>query len=157
MTRNERLRFEHTALRLRAELRRAAERMAGHAHADDLVQETLLRAFVAWTRVDPQLNARAWLHTILRNTFINQYRRLQREAPLLEEPQDRDHSMDRIHSLDLRRAVSELPAPLRSALVSVDIEGLAYREAAEREGTPVGTIMSRLHRARERVAQRLAA
>ncbi|HJZ83824.1 MAG TPA: sigma-70 family RNA polymerase sigma factor [Polyangia bacterium] len=157
VTRDERLRFEHTALKLRGELRRAAERMAGGSRAEDLVQETLLRAFASWERVEPGSNPRAWMHAILRNTFINQLRRGRREIALTEEVPDRDRTLDWILALDLARALRELPEPLRQTLLAVDAYGLAYREVAARAKMPVGTVMSRLHRARRRMAAKLAA
>jgi RNA polymerase sigma-70 factor (ECF subfamily) len=139
------------------ELKRAAERLAGRGRADDLVQETLLRALVAWDRFRPGANPRPWLYTILRNTFISERRRAVRETELAVEPADHDRSGERVLSLDLTRALGELSEPLRQTLLAVDAEGMAYREAAEHTGAPIGTVMSRLHRARRRMALRLAA
>jgi RNA polymerase sigma-70 factor (ECF subfamily) len=156
MTRDQRLHFEQTALGLRAELVRAARRLAGGPRAEDLVQETLARALAAWHHVEPGSNARAWLHAILRHAFIDELRRSRRE-PLLEEPCEAAREADRSLAIDLDRAIAELPEPLRLALVAVDVEGCAYREAAARSGAPIGTVMSRLHRARRRMARRMAA
>lgn len=156
MTRDDRLRFETAARALQGELRRAARRLAGPVKADDLVQETLLRALVAWHRVEPDRNPRPWMHAILRNACADEYRRSRREELCADEPHDaRRH--DPGAAIDLRRAIDKLPANLRETLVAVDGEGLLYREAAERAGTPIGTVMSRLARARERVAELLAA
>jgi RNA polymerase sigma-70 factor (ECF subfamily) len=158
MTHDQRLGFERTARDLEGELRRAARRLAKtYAHADDLVQETLLRALAVWHRVEPGSNPRAFLHAILRNTFINDVRRRSREVESVEEPVAPDDTGNGIVRLDLLRALAELPEPLLETLLAVDLEGLAYREAAARAGTPVGTVMSRLHRARRRVAHKLAA
>lgn len=131
--------------------------MAGRGRADDLVQETLLRALQAWERVEPDSNPRAWMHAILRNTFVSELRRSQREVAFDGELCDRDRSHERVLAIDLERALAELPAVLRETLLAVDVEGLHYREAAARTQAPIGTIMSRLYRARRRVAHKLAA
>jgi len=157
VNRDDRQRFERTVASLSGELRRAARRLAGPTRADDLVQETLLRAFVAWHRVVPGTSPRGFMHTILRNTFLNERRRNLRECALASEPPDRDRTLDRILDLDLRRALSKLPDSQRGTLLAVDGEGLGYREAAVRARTPLGTVMSRLHRARARVAELLSA
>jgi RNA polymerase sigma-70 factor (ECF subfamily) len=156
MTRDDRLRFETAVRALHGELRRAARRLAGPVRADDLVQETLLRALVAWHRVEPDRNPRPWMHAILRNACADEYRRSRREELCADEPHDPKRH-DPATAIDLRRALDKLPANLRETLVAVDGEGLLYREAAERTGTPIGTVMSRLARARERVAALLAA
>ena len=156
MTRDDRLRFETTARALQGELRRAARRLAGPVRADDLVQETLLRALVAWHRVEPDRNPRPWMHAILRNACADEHRRARREELVADEPND-PRRADPTTAIDLRRALEQLPPALRETLLAVDGEGLLYREAAERTGTPIGTVMSRLARARERVAALLAA
>ena len=156
MTRDERLRFETAARALQGELRRAARRLAGPVRADDLVQETLLRALVAWHRVEPDRNPRPWMHAILRNTCADDRRRAYREELTGDEPRDpRRH--DPAAAIDLRRALEQLPPALRETLLAVDGEGLLYREAAERAGTPIGTVMSRVARARHRAQKLLAA
>jgi RNA polymerase sigma-70 factor (ECF subfamily) len=159
MTHRDQHDFEETALPLAPELRRAAERLGGRGRAEDLVQETLLRALAAWTRIRRGDNPRAFLHAILRNTFITEYRRSQRERLLGDDPPPEPFpsTLDRALSLDLRRALGELSPPLRRTLLAVDLEGLAYKEAAADAGTPIGTVMSRLHRARRQVRSRLAA
>jgi RNA polymerase sigma-70 factor (ECF subfamily) len=157
VTLEQRQHYEATVRKLHPELRRAAERLAGRHRAEDLVQETLVRALAAWQRVDPRESPRAFLHTILRNTFVSDLRRRYRECPLVSEPVDHDRSIDRVLAIDLRRALGELPEPLAQTLWAVDGQGMAYREVAASAGTPIGTVMSRLHRARRRVILKLAA
>src|SRR5947209_3701323 len=90
VTRDDHLRFERTARELRRELHRAASRLAGRSRADDLVQETLLRAFAAWRSVIPGRNPRAWMHAILRNTFYSERRTAWRESALDRDVADHD-------------------------------------------------------------------
>ncbi len=132
--------------------------------AEDLVQETLIRAFRAVDRFDGR-HPRAWLLTILRNTNVNMHRRqrpyatddwtvLEQGRPAFgarPEPNPEQVMVD--HTLDERldRAVRSLDRRFRTTLVLVDVHGLTYAEAAEAIGVPVGTVMSRLHRARNRV------
>jgi len=136
-----------------------------HADAEDLVQDTLVRAYRAIDGFDGA-HPRAWLLTILRNTQINRSRR--RRPDLLDDP---DRTFADIPSTDpgvealvvgatfdavVEEAVRSLPDRFRRAVELVDIDGLRYTEAAQVLGIPVGTIMSRLHRARRRVRDRLA-
>jgi RNA polymerase sigma-70 factor (ECF subfamily) len=156
VTRDNRLHFERTARELKGELYRAATRMAGRGGADDLVQETFLRALSSWHQLLPGASPRPWMHAILRNAFISQRRRAWRECHFEELPaQVDDRLIDRALVLDLRRALSRLPAPQKEALLLVDGEGIGYRELAARWGTPLGTVMSRVHRARARIAAML--
>src|SRR5262244_3753244 len=143
MTRDERLKFETAARALQGELRRAARRLAGPVRADDLVQETLLRALVAWHRVEPDRNPRPWMHAILRNACADEHRRARREVLTADDPRG-SREQDPATAIDLRRALEQLPPVLRETLLAVDGEGLLYREAAERGGTPIGTVMSRV-------------
>ncbi len=146
-------------------LRRVALRLTNSAaDADDLVQETVLRAYRALDRFDGR-HPRAWLLTILRNTNVN---RARKRTPDLLDDQDRALSAIRAEGYDgesgpqdeviantpdprVIEALKALPAIYRDVVFLVDIDGLAYREAAEKLGVPIGTVMSRLHRARGRV------
>jgi RNA polymerase sigma-70 factor (ECF subfamily) len=141
------------------------------AEAEDLVQETCLRALRGFHRFDPGTNCRAWLLTILRNAFLNRVRRNGREI-LDPELTSRDWEADRtavdrrdspedeffrtvLHG-DVDRALRSLPLVFREAVVLADLEGLAYREIAEVLGCPIGTVMSRLSRGRALLRQMLA-
>lgn len=140
------------------------------ADAEDLVQETLVRAFRALDTFDGKY-PRAWLLTILRNTNINLHRR--RRPDLVEDwatvtdakpafgaPTDasaEDAVVDLILNEDLEAAINSLDPRFRTVLLLVDVDSLSYAEAAETLGVPIGTIMSRLSRARERVRAHLRA
>ncbi len=128
-----------------------------HAQADDLVQETLLKA---WSNVDsftPGTNLRAWLFTILRNTFYSSHRRTSREvqdtdgifSERVAVPAPQESAID---VADFRIALEKLPEDQREALIMVGASGLSYEEAAEICGVAVGTIKSRVNRARVRLA-----
>lgn len=135
--------------------------------AEDLVQDTMLRAYRAILRFDGR-HPRAWLLTIMRNAQINRVRRKRPE--LLRDPDtaierlaDEDSAdlgpealaVESMYDAAVENAVNALPEKFRAALELVDIQGLAYAEAAEILGVPTGTIMSRLHRARTRVRKHL--
>ncbi len=125
--------------------------------ADDLVQETLLRAWAGADRFEAGTNLGAWLFTILRNAFLSSRRKRSREvedpggehAARLRAPHSQDAHMD--HQ-DLERAIGKLPHDQRSALLLVAAEGLTYGDAALACGCPVGTVKSRVQRARTRLA-----
>lgn len=139
------------------------------ADAEDLVQDTLLRAFRAIDRFDGRY-PRAWLLTILRNAQVNRVRRKRPE--LLRDP---DATMDRVadtsdggrtaeelvvdmgFDAEVESAFLDLSDKFRQVVQLVDIEGLSYQEAADKIGVPVGTVMSRLHRARKKIKKRLQA
>jgi RNA polymerase sigma-70 factor, ECF subfamily len=141
--------------------------------AEDLVQETLAKAYTAYHQFTPGTNLRAWLHKILANTFINNYRRRKRE-PVIASAAERDQwqagenafaptvrsaeaeALDRITDSPVLRALADLPVDFRTAVYLADIEGYPYREVARIMGTPIGTVMSRLHRGRERLRIALA-
>lgn len=138
-----------------------------HAEAEDLVQDTLIRAYRGIERFDGE-HPRAWLLTILRNTHINRNRR--RRPELLRDPEyatDRllsaasDERTDALvdHEIDteILRALHSLDEPFQRVVQLVDVDGLSYAEAAEMLDVPVGTVMSRLHRARSRIRDRLNA
>ena len=162
--------FEDEAIPHLDTLYRVALRLAGdESRAEDLVQDTMLKAFRAWNQYRPGTNARAWLLTILRNTFINDYRRRKREpiATDLEavEPyaiHDRLADTDpegaffsRIVDAQVLEAIDALPPDFREVLVLSDVEELGYAEIAETIGIPVGTVKSRLFRARRILQGRL--
>ncbi len=149
-------------------LYRVARRLTGSAaDAEDLVQDTLLKAYRAFDRFDGR-HLRAWLLTIMRNHHRNQLRK--RRPDLLDDEvaqrlpgRGQDARRDGVdeqafhHDLDpvVREALRSLSPKHRSVLALVDLDGLSYREAAELLGVPVGTVMSRLHRARSKVRSRL--
>src|SRR4051794_19139516 len=128
--------------------------------ADDLVQETLLRALSNINSFEPGTNMQAWLFTILRNLFHSEYRKRRREvedadgkyaATLAVQPSQGAH----LDFEDLQRALTRLPADQREALLLVGASGFSYEQAAEICGCAVGTIKSRVNRARNRLAELL--
>ena len=140
--------------------------------AEDLVQETSVKAYAAYHQFRPGTNLRAWLNRILTTTFINVYRKRRREPQQalggdLQEwqmsadrlgvpvPSAEAEALDRTTDSDLLRALRELPNEFRTAVYLADIEGYPYREIAEIMGTPVGTVMSRLHRGRRKIREQL--
>lgn len=144
-------------------LRVARSLTRNDADADDLVQDTLLRAHRSIETFDGRY-PRAWLLTILRNTHINRQRRQRPE--LLRDPDtpDRvvaatgplaDDFIEQSFDAEIERALAELPEPFRQVIELVDIRDLSYATAAEMTGVPVGTVMSRLHRARTRIRKHL--
>ena len=137
-----------------AELRWAARRYAGPGADEDLVQETFLRAFAARARYQPGTNARAWLYRILTNTARSAYRRGQRERRLCDEVARSTPDSTpggQIAEPRLRVAFERLPESYRAVVELSDIGGYSYREIADTLGVPIGTVMSRLHRARQRL------
>lgn len=134
------------------------------AEAEDLVQDTLLRAYRAIERFDGAY-PKAWLLTILRNTNIN---RAQKKRPVLfDDPEDpgaepvdevtpEDLIVEPVFDAAVQRALDDLPDKFRTVIDLVDVDGLSYAEAAEVLGIPVGTVMSRLHRGRSRIRNRLS-
>lgn len=126
--------------------------------ADDLVQETLMRAIANIERFQPGTNMQAWLFTILRNDFLTQARRSKREV---EDPEGTwaekvavmPEQGARLDFTDMLKALSKLPVDQREALLLVSAEGLSYEDAARICGTNIGTIKSRINRARNRLAE----
>jgi RNA polymerase sigma-70 factor, ECF subfamily len=132
------------------------------ADAEDLVQETYLRAFRFSHRFQPGTHLRAWLFQILRNTFLTFYRVREREAPIAEDgvpewdppmfhhaPEDDGTAMD--SHTDLERAMRRLPEEFRTVLLLAEVEGLPLEEVARVMACPVGTVKSRIFRAKERL------
>jgi RNA polymerase sigma-70 factor (ECF subfamily) len=149
---------------------RLAYALAGRRQdAEDLVQDAYLRAFAAYRRFERGSNARAWLLTILRHVYLNDLRRARvrpfavamdefGEAPEFIDtrtPSPEEVTVRAEGERQLREALAELPETFRSVLALVDLDGLRYAEAAAVLDCPVGTIMSRLYRARHELARRL--
>jgi RNA polymerase sigma-70 factor, ECF subfamily len=167
--------FERDVLPVMGQLYPAAFRMTKNASdAEDLVQETVTKAYAKFHQFRPGTNLRAWLHRILANTFINGYRKQRREpaAALATDlgddwqggvdrlgPPTRSaeaEALDRLADSDILQALRDLPEDFRMAIYLADIEGYPYREVAEMMGTPIGTVMSRLHRGRSKLREKLA-
>ena len=142
------------------DLSRTALRLArGGALADDLVQETLARAWQARASFRPGTNARAWTHRILFNTYINHYRKKKREREVLDELRStRRVSAREAHDGfgdEVAAALQGLRPEFREAVELVDLRDLSYQDAADQLACPVGTVMSRLHRGRKRLRSAL--
>lgn len=137
-------------------LRRYARLLTGDAaRADDLVQDTLERACAKWPLWQPGAALRAWLFTLMHNLHLNQRRdwRHDEDHALLEDlPEPAHEPLARAgEQLDLQRALARLPPAMREVLLLVTVEEYSYAEVAAILGIPVGTVMSRLHRAREQL------
>ena len=170
-----RARFERDVVPQLSQLYPAALRMTRNpTDAEDLVQETSAKAYAAFHQFRPGTNLRAWLNRILTTTFINVYRKRKREPQQalgsdLQEwqmsadrlsppvPSAEAEALERTTDSALLRALRGLPNEFRTAVYLADIEGYPYREIAEIMGTPVGTVMSRLHRGRRKIREQLAA
>jgi RNA polymerase sigma-70 factor (ECF subfamily) len=125
---------------------------------DDLVQETLLRAWANLNSFEPGTNMSAWLFTILRNLFRSEYRKRRREVPdgegtYAETLKSQPEQASRVEFEEFRTALAKLPSDQREALVLVGASGFSYEEAAHICGCAVGTIKSRVNRARTRLAE----
>jgi RNA polymerase sigma-70 factor (ECF subfamily) len=164
-------RFERDALPYLDQLYGAALRMTRNAtDAEDLVQETYAKAYSAFHQYKDGTNLKAWLYRILTNTFINTYRKKQRQPQqsAAEEIEDwqlaraESHTstglrsaeveaLDRLPDSDVKDALAALSDDFRMAVYLADVEGFAYKEIAEIMDTPVGTVMSRLHRGRRQL------
>jgi RNA polymerase sigma-70 factor, ECF subfamily len=169
----ERVHFEEEALTHADQLYRIALRLSGSQQtAEELVQETYLRAFRSWRSYRPGSNLAAWLATILRNAFLDEARRQQRR-PAQESFEDtseyylynqlaesggepQEAVLNRLAGGAILEALADVPPAFREVVVLVDIGDFSYQEAADILGVPIGTVMSRLHRGRRALKLALA-
>ena len=169
-------RFQMDALPLLDSLYGAALRMTRNpADAEDLVQETMLRAYRSFQSFEPGTNLKAWLFRILTNAYINIYRKKQREPQKVSADELEDFDLyqelkghdpqfqqtpesivlDSLVDSDILRAIEELPEQFRLAVMLSDVEDFSYAEMAEIMDVPMGTVMSRLHRGRKALQKTL--
>ena len=165
--------FEASALEYLDPLYSAALRMTRNPQdAEDLVQDTYLKAFAAFHQYQPGTNLKAWLYRILSNTYINNYRKKQREplqtttddltdweinsTPDLTSQSAELSALSQLTDSEVSEALLQLPEDRRMVVYYADVEGMAYQEIAEIMDCPVGTVMSRLHRGRAQLRKLLA-
>jgi RNA polymerase sigma-70 factor, ECF subfamily len=167
-------RFERDVIPYMRQLYPTALRITRNpSDAEDLVQETMAKAYRAFHQFTPGTNLRAWLHRIMANTGNSTYRKRQHEpqqslygdiqdvpaqaGPRTQVAQSAEaEALDHMPDSDIMRAVKELPEEFRSTIYLADVEGYSYREIADMLGIPLGTVTSRLHRARLKVRRKLA-
>jgi RNA polymerase sigma-70 factor, ECF subfamily len=158
-------RFEMEALPHLGALYRMARQLVGADGAEDIVQETFLRAWKYFETFDAATNCRAWLFQIMRNTWISRWRKSRLELPLTEteietiEPYYdwEEELLKDEFSANMKRALSDLPADYRMAVLLADVEEFSYEEIARIMECPIGTVMSRLNRARRMLVRLLRA
>ncbi|MBL6428126.1 MAG: RNA polymerase sigma factor [Maritimibacter sp.] len=138
----------------------AASLTRNSAAADDLVQDTIVKAWKNFDKFKPGTNLRAWLFTILRNTFYSDLRKKKREVEdvdgaMASTLSEKPHHDGRLAMADFEKVFAELPVEQREALILVGASGMSYEEAAETCGVAIGTIKSRINRGRARLAELL--
>ena len=171
--------FAEEAMPLMDGLYSAAMRMTRNAaDAEDLVQETYLKAYRAYERFEAGTNLKAWMYRILTNSYINDYRKKQRrpDESDIDDVEDlylyrrlggaesaalsrsaEDELMELFGEDEVKVALEDLPEHYRLPILLADVEGFAYKEIAEILDVPIGTVMSRLHRGRKQLQKRLYA
>jgi RNA polymerase sigma-70 factor (ECF subfamily) len=167
-------RFERDVVPLLSGLYSAALRMTRNpSDAEDLVQETYLRAYRGFSSFEEGTNLKAWMYRILTNTYINTYRKKQREPQMVSgddleewylydklgeaavEPSAEATVIESLPEEEVKAALDSLPEGFRMAVWLVDVEGFSYKEAADILEVPIGTVMSRLHRGRKALEKAL--
>ena len=167
-------RFESEALPLLMGMYSSALRLTRNpSDAEDLLQETVLRAYRGFHQFQEGTNLKAWLYRILMNTFINSYRKRQREPQTVSdeeiadwylysklaesgaEPSAEATVLESLPDEEVQEALQSLPEQFRVAVLLADVEGFSYKEIADITGVPIGTVMSRLHRGRKALEKRL--
>ncbi len=169
--------FSDLAMEYMPALYTAALRMTRNsADAEDLVQETYLKAYRAFASFELGTNLKAWLYRILTNTYINTYRAKKRRPEIadVEDIDDlylyhrlsgdratglgrsaEDEALERFTDTDVKEAIESLPDTFRMAVLLADVEGFSYKEIAEITDVPIGTVMSRIHRGRKALQKAL--
>jgi len=169
--------FSDLAMEYMPALYTAAMRMTRNpADAEDLVQETYLKAYRAFASFELGTNLKAWLYRILTNTYINMYRAKKRRPEIadVEDVEDlylyrrlsgdgaaglgrsaEDEALERFTDTDVKAAIESLPESFRMAVLLADVEGFSYKEIAEITDVPIGTVMSRIHRGRKALQKAL--